>query len=61
MRTAKEYRVEARECLELARQTNDFFVKTSLMELARDYDRAAHLAERRASDLDTRDSRVSAR
>ncbi len=61
MRTVKENRVEAKECLELASQRTTFLVKTSLMELAHDYNRAAREAERQENALDTRNSHVSAR
>jgi hypothetical protein len=50
MRTTMEYRLEAKACLELARQTNEVYVKTALVELARDYNRAAHRAELRERD-----------
>jgi hypothetical protein len=39
MPTAKEYRLEAKAFLELADQANEFYVKTALIELARDYNR----------------------
>jgi len=47
MPTAKEYRLEAKACLELADEANEFYVKTALIELARDYQRAARQAEGR--------------
>lgn len=40
MPTAKECRLEAKAFLELADQANEFYVKTALIELARDYNRA---------------------
>jgi hypothetical protein len=52
MPTAKEYRLEAKAFLELADQANEFYVKTALIELARDYNRAARQAERRELDKD---------
>ena len=51
MPTAKEYRLEAKACLELAERANEFHVKSALIELARDYDRAARQAERRERDI----------
>ena len=50
MPTAKEYRWEAKACLELARQADELYVKTALIELARDYNRSARKAERRERD-----------
>jgi hypothetical protein len=50
---AKEYRLEAKACLELADRANEFHVKSALIELARDYDRAARQAERRERDIPT--------
>jgi hypothetical protein len=46
MPTAKEYRFEAKACLELAERTKEPYVKVALIELARDYNRAACQAER---------------
>ena len=51
MPTAKEYRFEAKACLELAERTKEPDVKVALMELARDYNRAACQAEREEGAL----------
>ena len=51
MPTAKEYRLEAEACLKLAKRADEFYVKDALIELARDYERAAHQAERRERDM----------
>ena len=50
MPTAKEYRLEAKACLELADRANEH-VRSALIELARDYERAARQAERRERDM----------
>jgi hypothetical protein len=47
-----EYRLQAKKCQELAKQASEFYVETALMELARDYDRAARQAERRERGRD---------
>src|SRR5262245_53624894 len=39
MPTAKEYRFEAKACLELAERTKEPYVKVVLIELAREYNR----------------------
>jgi hypothetical protein len=46
MPTAKELRLQAKECLELARASNEYFVRTALTELARELHRQARQAER---------------
>jgi hypothetical protein len=51
MPTAKEYRLEAKACLELADQANEFYVRAAMIELARDYNRAARQIERREHDM----------
>ena len=51
MRTAKELRVQANECLELANRTSDLFAKEALKELAQSLNRQARQAERREHDL----------
>ena len=53
MLTASEYRWEATTCLELARQARELCVRAALVDLARDYSRAARQAERRERDLKT--------
>jgi hypothetical protein len=37
MPTSKEYRQHAEECLELAKQAEEFYVKTALVELADEF------------------------
>jgi len=51
MLTANEYRAEAKACRELADRAAEIYVKAALIELARDYDRAARQAERREHHL----------
>jgi hypothetical protein len=51
MPTAREYRVEAKACRELADRTTEVYVKAALSELSRDYERAARQAERRERDF----------
>ena len=41
MPTSKEYRQRAEECLQLASTAEDFYVKTSLAELAADFTKMA--------------------
>jgi hypothetical protein len=48
--TAKEYRQQAKEYLELANTTNEFYVRTALIELAQKRNRQARQAERRDRD-----------
>ena len=45
MPTSKEYRHRANACLELAKEANDIFAKTALMELAEEFNHAADEAE----------------
>jgi hypothetical protein len=47
MPTSKEYRHRANACLELAKEANDIFARTALMELAQEFNRAADEAEGR--------------
>jgi len=35
--TSKEYRQFAKECMELAKQAEEFYVKTALVELAEEF------------------------
>jgi hypothetical protein len=51
MPTAGEYRAQAKECMELANATNEFYVRTALNELARKFSRRARQAERRERDM----------
>jgi 3-methyladenine DNA glycosylase AlkC len=48
MPTAKEYRQQAKECLELAKAAKDLYVKEAMAELAEEFSKTAKLLERRA-------------
>jgi hypothetical protein len=37
MPTAQEYRYQAEECMELAREATELYVRSALVELARDF------------------------
>ena len=50
MPTIQELRTQAKQCLELADRTNDFYAKTALRELAQTLNRRARQAERRDRD-----------
>jgi hypothetical protein len=43
MPTSQEYRRRAEECLELAQEADQFYVRTALFELAEDF---KHIAEK---------------
>jgi hypothetical protein len=45
MRTSKEYRQHAKECLELANASTYVYVKTTLTELAEELDKTADRLE----------------
>jgi hypothetical protein len=45
MPTSKEYRHRANACLELAKEANDIFARTAIMELAQELNLAADEAE----------------
>jgi hypothetical protein len=45
MPTSKEYRHRANACLELAKEANDIFARTAMMELAQEFNLAADEAE----------------
>ncbi len=47
MPTARELRLQAKECLELSKSTNEYYVRVALAELARRLNREARQAERR--------------
>jgi hypothetical protein len=51
MATAKELRLQARECIDRSRAANEYYVRVALVELARRLARQARQAERRESDL----------
>src|SRR5439155_10518501 len=46
MLTAKEYRQQAQECLELAKRTEQLYVKEAMTELAEEFNGAAEKLER---------------
>jgi hypothetical protein len=48
MPTSKEYRQHAEECLELAEQTDEFYVRAALIELADEFKKQAGKIELRA-------------
>ena len=50
MPTTKELRLQAKECLELAKATNQYYVRIALTELAQKLNREARQAERRERD-----------
>jgi hypothetical protein len=45
MPTPQEYRQQAEECLELARQTKEYSVKAALIEMAADFNEIAEKLE----------------
>ena len=47
MRTSKECRQRAEECRELAKQAEEFYVKTALIELADEFKEKAEKIEHR--------------
>jgi hypothetical protein len=47
MPTAKEYRQQAQECLELAKGAKDLYAKEAMAELAEEFRKTAELLERR--------------
>jgi hypothetical protein len=51
MPTAKELRVQAKECLELADTASEFYVRTALKDLAQKLSREARQTERRERDM----------
>jgi hypothetical protein len=51
MPTSNELRVQAKDCLELARNATDYYAKVALKELAQKLQCDAHQAERRKRDL----------
>ncbi len=48
MKTPKEYRQQAADCLKLADEASDAYAKAALMELAAEFRKAADAAERRS-------------
>ena len=51
MPTPKELRVQAKDCLELARNATDYYAQVVLKELAQKLKHDSHQAERRKRDL----------
>ena len=51
MQTARELRLQAKECLELADTEHEFYVKAALTDLARRLNRDARQDERRQRDF----------
>ena len=51
MPTSNVLRVQAKDCLELARNATDYYAKVVLKELAQKLQHDAHQAERRKRDL----------
>jgi hypothetical protein len=45
MPTAKEYRQQAKECLDLAKAAKDFWVKEAMAELEEEFSKMAELLE----------------
>jgi hypothetical protein len=51
MPTAKEYRREAQECVELAKVARDQFAKQAMAELAEEFNKAADALERKSLSI----------
>jgi hypothetical protein len=49
MPTAKQYRQQAQECLELAKAATDLYAIRALTELAEEFNKAAETQERKSS------------
>ena len=49
MPTAKEYRRQAQECLELAKVARDLYAKQAMAELAEEFNKAADALERKSA------------
>jgi hypothetical protein len=47
MPTPNEYREQAKECLELAKEAKDLYAKEAMVELAEEFGAAAELLEHR--------------
>jgi hypothetical protein len=45
MPTVKEYRQQATQCLDLAKEAKDLYAKEAMMELAEEFSAAAELLE----------------
>jgi hypothetical protein len=51
MRTSEELRIQAKDCLQLANGTDEYYAKVTLQELAHSLHREARQAERRERDM----------
>jgi hypothetical protein len=51
MRTPTELRLQAKECLDLANKTDEYYAKVALKELAHKLSHDARQAERRQRDI----------
>ena len=49
MPTSKEYRQQARECLELPKAAKDLYAKQAMTELAEEFNKAADALERKSA------------
>ena len=49
MPTAQEYRRQAQACVELAKAAKDQFAKQAMVELAEEFNKAAHSLERKSA------------
>jgi hypothetical protein len=49
MPTAKKYRRQAQECVELAKVAKDVFAKQAMAELAEEFNKAADALERKSA------------
>jgi hypothetical protein len=54
MATSREYRHRAEECLELAKEADEFYVRTALFELASDFQHMAEEMQQSGSSPGTR-------
>ena len=52
MPTSKEYRLRAEECLQLAKQAKEFYVKNALIDLAEDFKKQAEKISKNRSEWD---------
>ena len=49
MPTAKDYRQQAQQCLELAKAAKDLYAKQAMTELAEEFNKAADTLERKSA------------
>ena len=59
MPTAQEYRYQAEECLELAREAKELYVRTALVELAREFIEKARELENKADEAHVENAGVT--